>query len=298
MSDSEMSDSGTIDSGTIDSGTIDSGTIDSGTIDSGPPLIEFDRAGYAYPDGEPVLCEIDFAIAPAERVVLLGANGCGKSTLLKLACGLLFAESGEVRFRETALGERALRKSGFRRRFRQAVGMVFQHPEAMLFNASVREEIAYGPGRLGMEDPVAVAGKWAAEVGLSKHLDAPPYRLSGGEKQRLALACVLAGEPRLLLLDEPTANLDPRATGWLIDLLAARSGLATLATTQNLSLAPEFGDRALILSEQGRLLFDGPLAAALADTDLLWHANLAHRHRHRHRDGTEHEHVHAHRQWG
>ncbi len=261
-------------------------------------MIELERVGFHYPEGRTVLEDVSFRLEPEERVVLLGANGCGKSSLLKLIDGLLEPTHGEIRYQGEVLTAKRLRQRDFAQAFRRDVGMVFQSPEAMLFNATVAEEIAYGPERLGMPDPASVAKLWAERLQLEKYLDTPPYRLSGGEKQRLALACVLACQPRLLLLDEPTANLDPRATGWLVDFLLDQQGLTTLVTTQNLSLAAELGTRALILGEDGRLLFDGPLDAALKDTDLLWQANLAHAHRHRHDDGTEHRHVHVHGDWG
>ncbi|MBL39184.1 MAG: ABC transporter [Xanthomonadales bacterium] len=260
-------------------------------------MIELERVTHAYPDGTAGVCEVGFGLAAGERVVLLGSNGCGKSTLLKLMAGLLLPSSGQVRFRGDPVTAARLRKRDWCRRFRGEVGLVFQHPETMLFNPTVLEEIAYGPSRLGMEDPTRQAREWAERVGLAQYLEKPPYRLSGGEKQRLCLACVLACEPTVLLLDEPTASLDPRATGWLVDFLLDRKELTTLVSTQNLSLAAELGERALILGEDGRLMFDGGLRDALADTELLWRANLAHRHEHRHADGTEHRHVHVHRNW-
>ncbi len=261
-------------------------------------MIELEGVGFHYPEGGPVLHDISFRLVSDERVVLLGANGCGKSSLLKLIDGLLEPTTGSIHYQGEALTARRLKQRDFALRFRRDVGMVFQSPEAMLFNATVAEEIAYGPERLGMPDAATVAQLWAERLQLERHLATPPYRLSGGEKQRLALACVLACQPRLLLLDEPTANLDPRATGWLVDFLLDQQGLTTLVTTQNLSLAAELGQRALILGEDGRLLYDGSLAAALKDTDLLWRANLAHAHRHVHADGTEHRHVHVHGDWG
>jgi len=262
------------------------------------PMIELDGVSYGYPDGGRAVENVSFGLQPGERAVLLGGNGCGKSTVLKLLDALILPTRGEVRYRGEAVNAKRLRERAWSRRFRGAVGMVFQDPDAMLFNASVADEIAYGPARLGMPEPLRLARRWARRFGLERYLDTAPYRLSGGEKQRLSLACVLACAPRVLLLDEPTANLDPRATGWLIDFLHDQPELTTLVSTQNLSLAAELGERALILGEEGTLLFDGRLDAALADTPLLWQANLAHRHRHRHTDGTEHRHVHVHGDWG
>lgn len=261
-------------------------------------MIELERVTHAYPDGARGIGEVSFGLAAGERAVLLGSNGCGKSTLLKLMAGLLLPSDGQVRYRGDPVTAARLKDRDWCRRFRGEVGLVFQHPETMLFNPTVLEEIAYGPTRLGMTDPPGHAREWADRVGLAQYLDKPPYRLSGGQKQRLCLACVLACEPAVLLLDEPTASLDPRATGWLVDFLLSRNDLTTLVSTQNLSLAAELGERALILGEERRLVFDGSLREALDDTELLWRANLAHRHEHRHADGTEHRHVHVHKNWG
>lgn len=261
-------------------------------------MIELDRISHAYPDGGLGIGDVSFRLERGERAVLLGSNGCGKSTLLKLIAGLLTPTAGQLRYRGDAITPARLKDRAWCRRFRGEVGLMFQHAETMLFNSTVLEEIAYGPTRLGMKDPSRLARDWAERLGLAQYLDKPPYRLSGGEKQRLCLACILACEPRLLLLDEPTASLDPRATGWLVDFLVGRKDLTTLVSTQNLSLAAELGERALILGEDRSLMFDGSLRKALDDTDLLWQANLAHRHEHRHADGTEHRHVHVHRDWG
>jgi len=261
-------------------------------------MMELKCATHAYADGARGISDVSFELVGGSRAVLLGSNGCGKSTLLKLMAGLLLPTGGEFRYRGEAVTAARLRDRAWCRRFRSDIGLVFQHPETMLFNPTVVEEIAYGPARLGMKEPTRHAKDWAERVGLAQYLDKPPYRLSGGEKQRLCLACVLACEPGVLLLDEPTASLDPRATGWLVDFLLDQKHLTTLVSTQNLSLAAELGDRALILGEDGSLMFDGSLRTALDDTDLLWRANLAHRHEHRHADGTEHRHVHVHRDWG
>jgi cobalt/nickel transport system ATP-binding protein len=129
-------------------------------------------------------------------------------------------------------------------------------------------------------------------VGVERHLDRPPFGLSGGEKQKVCLAALLAMEPELLLLDEPAAALDPRSTGWLVDFLA-QLPCTVITSTHNLSLAPELGSRALVLGEDHRLLYDGAVEAFLDNRERLLAANLMHIHRHRH--GTvEHRHFHTH----
>lgn len=255
-------------------------------------LLEFVDVSYAWPEGRPVFSQLNFAIAAGEKVVLLGPNGAGKSTLLRLVNGLLLPTSGAIFWKKQRLTAEVLRQRGFSRGFRQANVLLFQHPEAMLFNPTVREEIAYGLRQLGLSELDARIAHWAGALGLAQLLDEAPFTLSGGQKQKVALACLLALDPQFLALDEPSASLDPATVGWLIDTLFD-SEQTVLVSTHNLSLAAELGERALVLDAQGRLIYDGALAPALDDMDLLLAAGLAHRHRHRHgRDSHTHAHVH------
>ncbi|MDP2196230.1 MAG: ABC transporter ATP-binding protein [Rhodocyclaceae bacterium] len=259
-------------------------------------MIELDNISYRWPDGDApgraVFDGLSLKIAPGEKVVLLGANGCGKSTLLKLMNGLIFPTAGQVRYAGQALEKSALAERRFARRFRQECVLLFQHPEAMLFNPTVKDEIGYGPLRLGLPDAATRVARWAAALELTPLLDAAPWSLSGGEKQKVALACMLALEPQLLLLDEPAASLDPATVGWLVDTLL-ESDQTVIVSTHNLSMAAELGSRAIVLGPDGTLLFDGPVKMALSGMALLEKARLAHRHRHRH-GGVMHAHVHAH----
>ena len=256
------------------------------------PLLEFNGVAYAWPDGRSVFADLSFRIEVGEKVVLLGPNGAGKSTLLRLVNGLLQPTQGTIAWQGRMLTKELLRQRDFARRFRQDNVLLFQHPEAMLFNPTVREEIAYGPQQLGLPDGDQRVARWAAELGLSALLDEAPFALSGGQKQKVALACLLALDPSFLALDEPSASLDPATVGWLIDTLL-ESGRTVLVSTHNLSLAAELGERALILNGEGRLCYDGPLTGALQDLELLQAAGLAHRHRHRH-GGLAHAHLHVH----
>jgi len=253
-------------------------------------MIELEGVSYRYPESEPVLKEISFSVADKEKVVLLGANGSGKTTLLRILNGLVFPEGGSYRYGSEPVTEARLRDRSWSRRFRREVVLLFQHPEAMLFNPTVYDEIAYGLRQLGADDLDGQVRHWAARLGVEPHLKRPPFQLSGGEKQKVCLAALLALEPKVLLLDEPTANLDPRSTGWLVDFLHDLS-VTSLATTHNLGLAAELGDRVLVLSEKHELIFDGLMEDLLGDEEKLLAANLVHSHR---RGSARDRRLHAH----
>jgi cobalt/nickel transport system ATP-binding protein len=244
--------------------------------------------------GRTVLREVSFAIAPGERVVLLGVNGCGKTTLLKALDGLVPPAAGRIAYRGTPLDAATLDEPAFRRSFRGDVALLFQNVDAMLFNATVADEIAFGPLQLGLPGVGARVERWARAFDVDGLLDRPPFELSGGEKKRVALAALLAIEPRVLLLDEPTANLDPASAARLVDLLGATPDLTVVASTHNLTVAEELGSRALLLApSRPGLLFDGDAGALVGDDRLLVESGLAHRHAHRH-GGAEHSHFHVH----
>ncbi len=256
-------------------------------------MIELDRLGHDF-GKRTVLEDISFTVAPGEKVVLLGVNGSGKSTLLKILNGLIFPARGSWRYKGREITARVMKDREFSRTFRREAVLLFQSPEAMIFNPTVFDEIAFGPRQLGLEDVDDRVRHWAGQVGVENYLQRPPFEMSGGEKQKVCLASLLVLEPELLLLDEPTANLDPRSTGWLVDFLQDLQ-VTTLVTTHNLSLGAELGDRTLVLSEDHRLIYDGRIDDLLGDREKLIEANLVHRHRHKH-DGTEHQHYHVH-QW-
>ena len=241
-------------------------------------MIELEHVSYRYPEGEPALKDVSLAVEEREKVVLLGSNGSGKTTLLRILNGLIFPQQGTYRRGSEAVTERRLKDRSWSRRFRREVVLLFQHPDAMLFNPTVYDEIAYGLRQLGSDDVDGKVRIWAARLGVESHLTRPPFQLSGGEKQKVCLAALLALEPQVLLLDEPTANLDPRSTGWLVDFLHDLS-VTSLATTHNLSLAGELGDRVLVLSEGHELIFDGRMEDLLGDEERLLEANLVHSHR-------------------
>ena len=255
-------------------------------------MIEVEHISYRYPEAEPVLRNISFAIGEKEKVVLLGANGSGKTTLLQILDGLIFPQGGSCRYRGDPVTERQLRDKSWGRRFRKEVVLLFQNPDAMLFNPTVYDEIAYGLRQLGVNDLDARVRDSAARLGVERYLERPPFQLSGGEKQKVCMASLLVMEPDVLLLDEPTANLDARSAGWLVDFLRDLP-VTSVATTHNPSLAVELGNRALVLSEEHDLIFDGEMDRLMRDREKLLAANLVHVHKHRH-GGLEHRHVHEH----
>ena len=248
-------------------------------------------------EGQVSLAGIDLRVVEGQKVVLLGSNGSGKSTLLKIMAGVLAPSRGRVTYDGRAV-QAGLRDRAFRRRFRREVGLLFQQADAMLFNATVLDEIAFGPRQHGLPGAEDRARDWAARVGLEAVLGRAPWTLSAGQKQLVGLASLLVLDPRLLLLDEPTAALDPRSSGWLVDFLQDLPQTMIVAT-HNLSLASELGKRCLVLGEDHTLIHDGEVPSAPRDHDILLRANLLHRHRHRHGNGPdndplEHSHFHAH----
>lgn len=219
-----------------------------------------------------VFANLNLRIGAGEKIVLLGVNGSGKSTLLKLLNGLEFPESGEVLYEGKTLNKSALKQKQTNEDFRRNVGLVFQNIDAMLFNPSVYDEIAFGPRQLEFDDVDARVRNYAELFGLTPFLKSVPFKLSGGQKQKLALACVMSLSPKVLLLDEPTSALDPASTAKFLDIIAALP-ITTITATHNLAIAPRLGERVIVLDEKGTILYDGSSENGY-DIELLTKAGL------------------------
>jgi cobalt/nickel transport system ATP-binding protein len=248
---------------------------------------ELEGVRFSYPGG---ILGVEIGALSIQRgvcTIILGANGSGKSTLLKILDGLLFPDRGAVMAFGEPLSEKRLNEGSRQRLFRSRIGFVFQDADIQCFSPTVREELAFGPLQLGLTiDEVERRVQDAlGALRLEPLADRYPYRLSGGEKKRVAIASVLTIDPEIYLLDEPTANLDPAAEGILIDLLASFTdqGKTLVIATQDLLLARHIGDRAVILGADRRLAAEGDITELLARTELLHATGLAHSHRHPHR---------------
>ena len=260
-------------------------------------IFQVEDVHYSYPGGDGALQGVGFSIAEGERVAILGANASGKSTLLHLLDGLHFPARGEVRAFGTKLTEQSVETPPFSTHFRQQVALLFQNSDSQLFNATIEEEIAFGP--LQLRIPPAEVDRRVNDVlrlfGIERLRARSPQGLSGGEKKKAALASLVACGPKVVLLDEPSAGLDPRSQHWLVEFLDAlhQQGITLVISSHDLSFVAETADRALILSEDHRLVYDGPLRDALEDLDLLVSVNLIHAHAHEH-EGIVHQHPHLH----
>jgi len=240
---------------------------------------------------------LSLTIPPGKRVALLGANGSGKSTLLRILDGLIFPETGSVAFCGEALSEEHLQDAGFARQFRRRVGLVFQNPDIQIFSPTVFDEVAFGPLQLEWpKQKVRAEVEQMLEAMKIAHLrDRSPHHLSTGEKKRVTLASVLVLDPEVLLLDEPTAALDPKSASQMIDfLIGLRGGAKTVvATTHDLDILEDVADYCFVI-QTGRVVAQGAPAEVLRETALLEQTNLIHAHRHLHPSGEAHSHPHLH----
>ena len=238
-----------------------------------------------------------FNVNRGESVALLGANGCGKSTLLRILAGLSFPASGRIDFFGTPLTPERLADISFSTQFRRKVGLLFQNSEVQLFNATVFDELAFGPLQLEWpRDRIRKAVSDLLELmGIAHLKDRTPHRLSGGEKKRVALASVLILDPDILLLDEPTAALDPASQSQIFDLLISwrNSDRTVVLATHDLDNLEDIAGRCAVF-DRGRIAADGAPLDILHNVALLERVQLVRPHHHKHEPGASQPYPHPH----
>lgn len=231
------------------------------------PVLDVQGLAYAYPDGHQALFGVDLHVHPGERVALLGPNGAGKTTLVLHLNGVLGldggASAGSISISGLPVTTEHLRE------VRRRVGIVFQDPDDQLFMGSVRADVAFGPANLGLRGAALDARVEAAleQVGMAAYADRPPHHLSFGQRRRVAVATVLAMEPEVLVLDEPSSNLDPASRRELADVLRSLE-VTVLMVTHDLPYALELCPRSVVLSD-GHVVADGATFDLLTDDDLM-----------------------------
>jgi cobalt/nickel transport system ATP-binding protein len=228
-----------------------------------PPALEVTGLAYAYPDGHQALFGVDLTVERGERVAVLGPNGAGKTTFVLHLNGILGGGAGTVR-----VAGLPVEKPNFAE-IRRRVGIVFQDPDDQLFMPTVRDDVAFGPAAGGMRGPEleACVQRALARVGMAEYADRPPHHLSFGQRRRVAVATVLAMEPDVLVLDEPSSNLDPAARRELAEIVRSLD-VTVLMVTHDLPYALELCPRSVILGG-GLIVADGPTKELLLDAELL-----------------------------
>ncbi len=218
---------------------------------------------FGYPDGTQVLRGLDLTVAEGERVAVLGPNGAGKTTFVLHLNGILMPTAGTVRVFDTPVDAAHVRE------IRRRVGVVFQDPDDQLFMSTVGDDVGFGPANLGVRGHELESRVHEAlvAVGMSAEAARPPHHLSFGQRRRVAVATVLAMRPDVLVLDEPSSNLDPAARRELSEILEALA-LTTVVVTHDLLYALALCARAVIIDD-GRVVADGATVELLADTELL-----------------------------
>jgi cobalt/nickel transport system ATP-binding protein len=238
--------------------------IDRVAVGSGP-VVEVKNLCFAYHDGREVLHDVNLSICQGEKVALVGPNGAGKSTLMLHLNGIFGGNAGDG---SVCVMGQALKKENLGE-IRAQVGLVFQDPDDQLFSPTVFEDVAFGPLHMGLpEDQVRRQVAWALEqVGMGDYAGRVSHHLSIGEKKRVAIATVLSMAPEILVLDEPSAGLDPRARRTLINLLRGMPQ-TILVSTHDMRLVDELFPRTVVMDE-GRIVADGPTSGVLNDAALL-----------------------------
>jgi cobalt/nickel transport system ATP-binding protein len=258
-------------------------------------VFELNDVYFAYLGQFPALSGIDIKISKGQKVSIIGANGTGKSTFLQILDGLIFADKGKFSFYGQQLSEKIFNDAKFSQEFRRKVGFVFQNPDVQLFCPTVKEDIVFGPLQLGLEKNQIQKrlDELIVTLDIKGLLDRSPHQLSIGEKRKVAIASTLIIEPEVLILDEPTAGLDPLTTRHIIDLLIQENikGRTIITSTHDLHIVEEISDLVYVFGQKRKIIKSGLAENILNDTVLLTENNLVHIHSHTHKDKT---HIHPH----
>lgn len=262
-------------------------------------VFDLQNIEYAYRQDESALQNISLSVSAGEKLVLLGPNGCGKSTLQKVLAGLIFPHKGRIQAFGWQISRDSMKDKAFAATFRRKVGFVFQNSDVQIFCASVLDEIMFGPLNMGMDYTFARlrAEELLEFVGIAHLVDRLPHHLSGGEKKKVAIAAVLAVNPEVLILDEPTNGLDPKTQAWMMDTLIQlnQQGKTIIIATHHLDLVPQLATRVVVMGENHQILADDQPIAILENRSLLLAANLIGENQHVHIHGQDgHIHIHRH----
>jgi len=260
-------------------------------------IFELKGIHYSYPSKVKALSGIDFDIDKGCMATVIGANGTGKSTLLTMLDGLIFPQEGTIMFSGQELNKEHFADTAFVRSFRQKVGFVFQNADIQLFCPTVREDIMFGPMHLGLDRTEAEKrfDELVCILELQNFVDRTPSQLSVGEKRKAALATVLIMKPEVLIMDEPTAGLDPLTTRHIIDIVLELNshGCTVITATHDLHIVNEISNEIFIMGRDKTIVRRGKPEDILMDTELLRNNNLLHIHKHKH--GSKlHVHPHMH----
>ncbi len=263
-------------------------------------IFDLKNVSYSYLGKINALKDVSFKVLPGEQICIMGANGSGKSTLLAIIDALVYPTSGEYHAFGNKVTEEifdSIKDNDFRSYFRRKVGFVFQNSDVQLFSSTVFEELAFGPLQLDLsKEEVRTRVEEVMEMmDIARLRERAPHTLSGGEKKKVCIASVLVNNPDILLLDEPTAGLDPRTQLWLIELLQelARAGKTVITATHDLDIIEQISKRSVVMGEDHSIKVDRGTSSVINDLELLLATNLIHKHMHRH-GAIVHQHMHAH----
>src|SRR3990172_6651763 len=237
-------------------------------------LFRLENLSHQYSDGTLALNDVTLSFDKGERIALLGTNGSGKTTLLHHLNGILKPSSGKIIFEDKPLAYDSKSLLNLRKR----VGFVFQDPNDQLFAPTVKQDVAFGPLNLGQpaNQVKKIVDEALRTVGMTEFAEKPPHFLSLGQKKRVALAGVLAMQPEVIIMDEPTSNLDPRATSEILHLLLQlnkEAGITLLLATHDVDMVPLFANKLYILSK-GKLVSSGDPKELFSNTEMIRNVNL------------------------